>query len=94
MATAWSEGMRAAAATLTDVPVPIDSWQRFDALFAWNERAYGYDVVGASYLGVAVRLRPAVNEKHRAKTWPISRFWRRFPAFFVNFGTTSRFSTV
>jgi len=55
LATAGSEGMRAAAATLTDVPVPIDSWQRFDALFAWNERAYGDDVVGASYLGAAVR---------------------------------------
>lgn len=55
LSTTGFEGERVAATALTDVPVPIDSWQRFDALFAWNERAYNDDVVGTSYLGAAVR---------------------------------------
>ncbi len=54
-ATAQTAAVRDGGDTLTDVPVPIDSWERFDQLFAWNERPYGANVVGATYLGAAVR---------------------------------------
>ncbi|WP_437277764.1 hypothetical protein WME90_42095 [Sorangium sp. So ce375] len=45
---------------LLDVPVPIDSWEAFDRLFAWERRPFtvsggGETVVGPSYLGAAVR---------------------------------------
>ena len=54
-ATPESESARGGAATLVDVPLPIDSWERFDQLFAWDEREYEGDVMGATYLGAAVR---------------------------------------
>jgi hypothetical protein len=42
--------------SLYDVPVTIASWERFDQLFAWDERPYGGGrTVGATYLGAAVR---------------------------------------
>lgn len=40
---------------LLDVPVPIESWERFSQLYAWNERDYGNDLRGAGYLAAAVR---------------------------------------
>lgn len=40
---------------LRDVPVPIDAWQTFDRLFAWEQRPLDGRAVGASYLGAAVR---------------------------------------
>lgn len=46
---------RESAETLRDVPVPIESWERFRELFAWNERDYGNDLRGAAYLAAAVR---------------------------------------
>ncbi len=54
-ASAQSSAVRDSAASLLDLPVPIDSWERFDQLFAWNERDYGGSVRGATYLGAAVR---------------------------------------
>lgn len=42
-------------ATLTHVPVPIDGWGTFDALFAWDRRPIRDDVAATSYLGAAVR---------------------------------------
>jgi len=43
--------------TLWQVPVCIDSWDQFDALFAWNRRALrnGGRAMCSSYLGAAVR---------------------------------------
>lgn len=39
---------------LLDIPIPIDSWDRFDQLFAWEQRAVsGND--GSTYFGAAVR---------------------------------------
>ena len=46
---------RDSADELLDVPVPIESWERFSQLFAWNERDYGNGLRGAGYLAVAVR---------------------------------------
>src|SRR5262245_25707422 len=41
---------------LLDVPVPIDTWETFDRLFAWDRRDLdGRGVLGTSYLGAAVR---------------------------------------
>lgn len=40
---------------LLNVPVPIDSWDLFDYLFAWDERYLGVQMIGTSYLGAAVR---------------------------------------
>jgi hypothetical protein len=41
---------------LLDMPVPIDSWQSFDRLFAWDQRTLDEaGVVGPTYFGVAVR---------------------------------------
>jgi uncharacterized protein len=40
---------------LLDVPVPIDGWEVFDRLFAWDRRAYPGGAVGGTYLGAAVR---------------------------------------
>jgi len=39
---------------LLDVPVPIEAWQQFEALFDWQSRT-GNDSDGAAYLGAAVR---------------------------------------
>jgi len=45
--------------SLYDVPLPVASWERFDQLFAWDQRNYGQantvPVTGATYLGAAVR---------------------------------------
>lgn len=54
----WLEGphARASAGALGDVPVPIEGWDAFDRLFAWERRPV--DRTGArvdSYLGAAVR---------------------------------------
>lgn len=46
---------RESAHELLDVPVPIDSWERFDQLFAWDKRQYTGQTTGASYLATAVR---------------------------------------
>lgn len=40
---------------LLDVPVPIDSWDLFDYLFAWDKRYINGQIIGTSYLGAAVR---------------------------------------
>jgi hypothetical protein len=45
---------RDGAANLLDVPVPIEAWDSFDALFAWDQRDFGDDR-GLTYLGAAVR---------------------------------------
>jgi hypothetical protein len=47
---------RAQVEDLRDVPVPIDSWDTFDTLFAWDERPVGEgSFSGTTYLGAAVR---------------------------------------
>jgi hypothetical protein len=46
---------RESAKELIDVPVPIESWDTFTQLFAWNERDYGNGLRGAGYLAAAVR---------------------------------------
>ena len=45
---------REGALRLLDVPVPIESWNSFDELFAWDQRDFGNDK-GTTYLGAAVR---------------------------------------
>jgi hypothetical protein len=41
---------------LLDVPVPIDNWEVFDRLFAWERRGLdGRGAAGTTYLGAAVR---------------------------------------
>src|SRR5687768_15631162 len=64
----WAAGpyARADFETLRDVPVPVDTWEVFDHLFAWDRRplddreadaAADFDPTrfGATYLGAAVR---------------------------------------
>lgn len=47
---------RAPLSELLDVPVPIDTWDVFDRLFAWERRPLdGAGQMAASYLGAAVR---------------------------------------
>ena len=46
---------RDSADELLDVPVPIESWERFSQLYAWNERDYGHGLKGAGYLAASVR---------------------------------------
>lgn len=47
---------RPEAADLLDVPVPVDTWEVFDRLFAWDRRDLdGQGHLGATYLGAAVR---------------------------------------
>ncbi|MCP3963676.1 MAG: phage tail sheath protein [bacterium] len=47
---------RPGARKLLDVPVPIDSWDVFDEVFAWEERDLdGRGLLGATWLGAAVR---------------------------------------
>lgn len=46
---------RSSAEELLDVPVPIESWERFAQLFSWNERVFGEGLIGATYLAAAVR---------------------------------------
>jgi len=46
---------RASAINLLDVPLPIDSWESFDRLFAWDQRQYTKQIDGAGYLAAAVR---------------------------------------
>ena len=42
--------------TLLDVPVPVESWDSFERLFAWDERQLNdKGLAGATYLGTAVR---------------------------------------
>lgn len=54
--TAGSVGSQPGPPSLYDVPVTIASWERFDQLFAWDERIYGESGSrGATYLGAAVR---------------------------------------
>lgn len=54
--TATLDGSQTGGNSLYDVPVPIASWERFDQLFAWDERPYGEaSPIGATYLGAAVR---------------------------------------
>jgi hypothetical protein len=41
---------------LLDIPVPIDTWEVFDRLFAWEQRNFnGRELRGTTYLGAAVR---------------------------------------
>jgi hypothetical protein len=63
----WAAGpyARADFEDLLDIPVPVDTWEVFDRLFAWNRRPVddgeiGPDAadpsrLGATYLGAAVR---------------------------------------
>ena len=45
-----------AVATLEDVPVPIDSWDGFNQMFAWESRSLvGTEGRSDTYLGAAVR---------------------------------------
>ncbi|MBV5316385.1 MAG: hypothetical protein JZU50_01115 [Desulfobulbaceae bacterium] len=54
--TANSTGSQPGAHSLYDVPITIASWERFDQLFAWEQRPYGErQTMGATYLGAAVR---------------------------------------
>ena len=46
---------RASAGDLLDVPVPVESWERFSQLFAWDRREFSVDLSGAAYLAAAVR---------------------------------------
>jgi len=47
---------RESAKTLLDVPVPVESWESFQDLFAWDERQLtASGIKGATYLGAAVR---------------------------------------
>jgi hypothetical protein len=46
---------RDSALVLRDVPIPVDNWESFDRLFAWETRAYGQGLNGAAYLATAVR---------------------------------------
>ncbi|NNE64774.1 MAG: phage tail sheath family protein [Gammaproteobacteria bacterium] len=46
---------RDSAEDLLDVPVPIESWERFTQLFEWNQREFNADLSGAAYLATAVR---------------------------------------
>ncbi len=48
---------RDTASTYLDVPVPIENWERFDSLFAWDQRQLNEDIESltiTSYLGAAV----------------------------------------
>ncbi|HEX8243566.1 MAG TPA: hypothetical protein VF541_08725, partial [Longimicrobium sp.] len=40
---------------LLDVPVPVESWEVFDRLFAWDGRSFPGGQGGGTYLGAAVR---------------------------------------
>ena len=54
--TATSAGSQPGTNSLYDVPITIASWERFDQLFAWDQRSYGDGAtLGATYLGAAVR---------------------------------------
>jgi hypothetical protein len=54
--TSTSDGAQSGGNSLYDVPVPIASWERFDQLFAWDERTFGdATTLGATYFGAAVR---------------------------------------
>lgn len=46
---------RESAAELLDVPVPVESWEKFTRLFAWNDRDYGDGLRGMAFLAAAVR---------------------------------------
>jgi hypothetical protein len=46
---------RESATELLDVPVPVESWERFDQLFAWDNRQFTGQTTGACYLATAVR---------------------------------------
>jgi hypothetical protein len=46
---------RDAAIELLDVPVPVESWERFTQLFAWDQRQFSENISGAGYLAAAVR---------------------------------------
>lgn len=52
----WDEYTNDLSALL-DIPIPIDSWDLFDALFAWESRPLvdGSSETAATYLGAAVR---------------------------------------
>lgn len=56
LATGRSPFHRDDALSLLDVPVPIDSWDAFDELFAWEARPVrASDARATTYLGAAVR---------------------------------------
>lgn len=46
---------RESALDLLDVPVPIESWESFNRLFAWERRRYSDGLQGSGYLAAAVR---------------------------------------
>lgn len=49
-------GADGSAPTLLDIPIPIESWNLFDQLFAWEHRPLGNGRDrGTTYLGAAVR---------------------------------------
>lgn len=54
-ATATSRGGFSSVATLTQTPVPVESWSDFERLFAWDARRFEGGLVGATYLGASVR---------------------------------------
>ena len=40
---------------LLEIPVPLENWETFDRLFAWERRPYPGGVLGGTQLGAAVR---------------------------------------
>jgi len=55
-AQGWTARRPADIEELIDLPVPIDSWEVFDHLFAWERRPLNdTGRVGTTYLGAAVR---------------------------------------
>ncbi len=54
-ARSGSAGSQSGGDSLYDVPVFITSWEHFDQLFAWEQRSFAHQVIGATYLGAAVR---------------------------------------
>lgn len=63
---------------LLDVPVPIDTWEVFDRLFAWERRDFnGNGQISTSYLGAAIRSFFAQGGRkcyvvRVGDTWPLS----------------------
>jgi hypothetical protein len=52
----WTDGSGTLIKDLLDLPVPIDAWNQFDQLFAWEQRALDQNnQIGSTYLGAAVR---------------------------------------
>lgn len=52
------EGTDGAVPSLLDIPIPLESWDIFDHLFAWEQQPLNFDPqepMGTTYLGAAIR---------------------------------------